>query len=191
MAIREGLLALLERGPMYGYQLRAAFEASTGAAWPLNIGQVYTTLNRLERDRLVAPVGGPGDDGRVVYALTDTGRQELERWFATPVDREARPRDELIIKLAMSLTTPGVDARAVIDTQRAATLRVLQQLTRQKAKSLTDVEVAHDPADTAALLVLESAIFAAEAEVRWLDHCDLTLNRPGRGAGSDLPRVIR
>ncbi|WP_238455294.1 PadR family transcriptional regulator [Micromonospora sp. ATA51] len=53
MSIRHGLLALLERGQMYGYQLRAAFEESTGSTWPLNIGQVYTTLSRLERDGLV------------------------------------------------------------------------------------------------------------------------------------------
>ena len=55
--VKNGLLALLERGPMYGYQLRAEFEASTGATWPLNVGQVYTTLSRLERDGLVEPVG--------------------------------------------------------------------------------------------------------------------------------------
>lgn len=53
MSIRYGLLALLERGPMYGYQLRSAFEESIGATWPLNIGQVYTTLGRLVRDELV------------------------------------------------------------------------------------------------------------------------------------------
>jgi DNA-binding PadR family transcriptional regulator len=179
MAIRQGLLALLERGPMYGYQLRAEFEASTGAAWPLNIGQVYTTLNRLARDGLVEPTDGRADDGRVVYAITDAGRAELARWFAAPVDREARARDELVIKLAMSLTTPGVDARTVIDTQRSATLRVLHQLTRQKAKALADLpDACRRPDDLAALLVLEAAIFAAEAEVRWLDHCDLTIDRP-------------
>jgi hypothetical protein len=53
MSIRHGLLALLESGSRYGYELRASFESSTGATWPLNIGQVYTTLSRLERDGLV------------------------------------------------------------------------------------------------------------------------------------------
>jgi DNA-binding PadR family transcriptional regulator len=178
MAVRQGLLALLEREPMYGYQLRSEFEAATGSAWPLNIGQVYTTLSRLERDGAVEPTGPPGDDGRVVYRITDAGRAELDKWFATPVDRaETRPRDELVIKLAMSLTTPGVDARAVIDAQRAASMRVLQQLTRQKLKE--------GDGDPAALLVLEAAIFAAEAEVRWLDHCDATVGErrpaPQRG----------
>src|SRR5687767_5820294 len=132
MSIRHGLLALLERGPMYGYQLRSAFEESTGATWPLNIGQVYTTLSRLERDDLVRPV--PSSDGsQRPYEITDAGRTELALWFATPISRGDRPRDELTIKLALALTTPGVDVRSVVQTQRAATMRTLQELTRLKA----------------------------------------------------------
>jgi DNA-binding PadR family transcriptional regulator len=153
---------------MYGYQLRSEFEASTGATWPLNIGQVYSTLARLERDGLVEAVDEAPGDGRVTYRLTDRGRGEVETWFATPVERQGRPRDELAIKLAMAITTPGVDAHGVIQTQRTATLRSLQSLTRLKAS-------ADEVADSAWLLVLESMIFQAEAEVRWLDHCEVRI----------------
>ncbi|CUU53592.1 Virulence activator alpha C-term [Parafrankia irregularis] len=59
MSVRNGLLALLAERPMYGYQLRAEFEARTGSTWPLNIGQVYTTLRRLERDGLVVGERAP------------------------------------------------------------------------------------------------------------------------------------
>jgi DNA-binding PadR family transcriptional regulator len=166
--VRNGLLALLERDPMYGYQLRSEFEASTGATWPLNVGQVYTTLARLERDGLVEPVGEAEGEGRVTYRITDAGRAEVVHWFATPVGGETRPRDELAIKLAMALTTPGIDAHRVIQTQRTATLRSLQDLTRLKAR-------ADEVADAAWLLVLESMIFKAEAEVRWLDHCEVRI----------------
>jgi DNA-binding PadR family transcriptional regulator len=190
MPIRHGLLALLERGPMYGYQLRTEFEASTGATWPLNIGQVYTTLARLERDGLVEP-GGSGDEGagrsdgdtrspggsqgtsKVTYRITDAGREELGRWFLTPLPREGRPRDELAIKLAMALTTPGVDVRDVVTKQRTATLRTLRELTRRKVQ-------ADERADAAWLLVNESMIFQAEAEARWLDHCEAQLTGNGQ-----------
>ena len=161
-------MALLARGPMYGYQLRAEFEASTGSTWPLNVGQVYTTLARLGRDGLVEPSGEPDAEGRVVYRITDAGRAEVASWFGTPVGAANRPRDELAIKLAMALTTPGVDAHRVIQTQRTATLRSLQDLTRLKAG-------ADEVADAASLLVLESMIFKAEAEVRWLDHCEVRI----------------
>ena len=62
MSVKQALLALLEQGPMYGYQLRSEFEERTGATWPLNVGQVYTTLARLERDRLVEGTGAD-DEG--------------------------------------------------------------------------------------------------------------------------------
>ena len=60
MSVRHALLALLSEGPKYGLQLREEFEAGTGEVWPLNVGQVYTTLQRLERDGLA----GPGPDGQ-------------------------------------------------------------------------------------------------------------------------------
>ena len=91
MTVRLGLLALLDEQPMYGYQLRAEFESRTGGTWPLNIGQVYTTLARLDRDGLVTAEGDDGE-GHQVYALTDAGRAEIEQWFATPVARADRPR---------------------------------------------------------------------------------------------------
>ena len=131
MSIRHGLLALLEREPMYGYQLRAEFDATTGSTWPLNVGQVYTTLARLERDGLVSP-GEQDAEGRVRYAITDAGRDELQSWFATPVVSADRPRDELAIKLALAVTVPGVDVGAVIQRQRAATITAMQDLTRLK-----------------------------------------------------------
>ncbi len=177
MSIKHGLLALLERGPAYGYQLRSDFESSTGATWPLNIGQVYTTLARLERDGLVRGEGAD-DEGRVVYAITNEGREEVARWFVTPVQRSDRPRDELAIKLAMAITTPDVDVPRVVQTQRTATLRSLQDLTRLKAGA---AEV-----DLAWLLVVESMIFQAEAEVRWLDHCEARVV-----AGARPPTTVR
>ena len=62
MSVRHALLALLSEGPKYGLQLRQEFEERTGDVWPLNVGQVYTTLQRLERDGLVES-DDDGDDG--------------------------------------------------------------------------------------------------------------------------------
>lgn len=172
MSIRYGLLALLRKEPMYGYQLRGEFESSTGGTWPLNIGQVYTTLARLERDRCVVAVNDAGEDdgeSQKTYQITELGRGELQQWFATPVERARRPRDELAIKLAMALVVPGVDVRAVIQAQRTDTLRALQDFTRLKVRA--------EDRELSWLLVLDSMIFGAEAEVRWLDHCEARLAR--------------
>lgn len=180
MSIRHGLLALLRTDAKYGYQLRAEFESATGSTWPLNIGQVYTTLTRLERDGLVRAAGEPVE-GRSLYEITEAGRAELASWFDTPVTRESRPRDELAIKLALALAVPGVDVGAVVQRQRSATMRSLQELTRLKRGA--------DSGEVSWLLVVESMIFAAEAEIRWLDHCETMLSRHRRRpvAGTEQP----
>ncbi|MFJ4920427.1 PadR family transcriptional regulator [Streptomyces sp. NPDC088725] len=174
MSIRHGLLALLGRGPRYGSQLRTEFENRTGSTWPLNVGQVYTTLGRLERDGMVEQ-GGTDDAGHALYTITDGGRAELTSWFRTPVDRANPPRDELAIKLAMAVGTPGIDIREVIQSQRRHTVKAMQDYTRLKARAL-----GAEPADrdeVAWLLVLEQLIFQTEAEARWLDHCESRLVR--------------
>ncbi|WP_329162235.1 PadR family transcriptional regulator [Streptomyces sp. NBC_01717] len=182
MSIRHGLLALLERGPRYGSQLRTEFESRTGSTWPLNVGQVYTTLSRLERDGLVVQ-DGEDDQGHALYSITDAGRTELRNWFETPVDRSNPPRDELAIKLAMAVGAPGVDIRAVIQSQRHHTVRAMQDYTRLKAQALADVPGNRD--EVAWLLVLEQLIFQAEAEARWLDHCESRLVRLAEAAATD------
>lgn len=175
MSIPQCLLALLDEGPRYGYQLRADFEERTGGTWPLNVGQVYTTLGRLERDGLVEPAG-EDDEGRVVYRITDDGAAHVRDWFDSPVSLDGRPRDELAIKLAMAVTVPGVDVAAVLQAQRTATLTHLQELIRTKSRT--------GPEDLARLLVLESQVFKAEAEARWLDHCEQVLSvRPRPSSG--------
>jgi DNA-binding PadR family transcriptional regulator len=179
MSIRHGLLALLDRGPRYGFQLRTEFESRTGSTWPLNVGQVYTTLARLERDGLVVPAG-EDEAGHALYAITEGGRDELREWFARPVDRANPPRNELAIKLAMAVGSPEVDVRAVIQAQRAHTIRAMQDYTRLKGQALEAVPGATgtpDRDDVAWQLVLDQLIFQAEAEARWLDHCETRLVR--------------
>jgi DNA-binding PadR family transcriptional regulator len=191
MSIRQAMLAILEQGPMYGYQLRAEFEQRTGETWPLNIGQVYTTLTRLERDGLVEVVGHGGADDRtdrgdrgdqaerqhVSYRTTEAGRSEVSEWFATPVPRSQPPRDELAIKLAIAVTIPGVDVATIIQRQRSATMASLQDYTRLKRTGRAARP--EEPADLAWSLVLDALVFDAEAEVRWLDHCEARLRRAG------------
>lgn len=174
MSVKLALLALLDEEPKYGYQLRAEFEGRTGSTWPLNVGQVYTTLTRLERDGLVAGEGESAE-GHVMYRITDAGRAEVAAWFTTPVARTQPPRDELAIKLALAVTVPGVDVGTVIQQQRSATMAALQDYTRLKRQAGTA-----NREDLAWSLVVDSLVFAAEAEIRWLDHCEARLRRAAR-----------
>ncbi|KQV07924.1 PadR family transcriptional regulator [Leifsonia sp. Root112D2] len=183
MSIRQSLLAILNQGPCYGYQLRSEFDRRTGSTWPLNVGQIYNTLDRLERDGLVAKAN-TDTEGHVYYAITDAGTAEVSGWLGSPVMRSAATRDELAIKLAIAVTLPGINISDVIQVQRAASLRMLQDLTKAKNAS-DDPESAED---LAGLLVMDSLIFQAEAEVRWLDHSETRLARASAaGVAEALP----
>src|SRR5262249_22790634 len=101
------MLALLSEGPKYGLQLREEFEARTGDVWPLNVGQVDTTLQRLERHGLVESDSDSPDGPQKAYRITGDGEQELDTWLRTPPDLSSPPRDELVMKVLMALRVPN------------------------------------------------------------------------------------
>lgn len=169
MSVRQSLLAILDQGACYGYQLRTEFDRRTGSTWPLNVGQIYNTLDRLERDGLVVK-GETDEHGHVYYAITDAGSDEVAAWLAAPVERGAGTRDELAIKLAVAATLPEVDVGAVIRTERRAVLERLAELTSSAA-----LAPAVEPANVARALIADSMICHAEAELRWLDRAEQRL----------------
>lgn len=170
MSVRQSLLAILDQGACYGYQLRAEFERRTGSAWPLNVGQIYNTLDRLERDGLVAK-GDTDDQGHVFWEITDAGRADVQRWLCSPVEHAASTRDELAVKLAVAATLPGVDVVEVIRAQRAATLVRIEELALEAAADSGRPEV------LAAAIVRDRRVLAAEAELAWLDRTEERLLR--------------
>jgi DNA-binding PadR family transcriptional regulator len=173
MSVRYGLLSLLAEAPAHGYQLKTAFERRTGGSWAINIGQVYTTLQRLERDGLVFAL--PTDGDRNDYRITASGAAALETWFATPVVAEAPARDELTIKVLLAVAAGDVDVTNLIQRQRRASVEQLQAYTRRKAQA--------DPQqDIAFLILLDALIFRTEAEIRWLDACEARIAKLSRTA---------
>ncbi|MCK7637293.1 PadR family transcriptional regulator [Corynebacterium sp. P7202] len=171
MSIRFALLGLLNDEPCGAGKLRQHFEDRTQGIWPMNIGQVYQTIQRLDRDGLIEKVGTDNSTNRPadIYATTDAGRAALEQWWNEPTLRPRNDRDDLVIKIAVAAVVRGVDNRALIQGQREATMRELRDITLSKAST--------PPARTAQRLLLERRIFDLEAEARWLDHIE-TLAEP-------------
>lgn len=168
MAVREGLLALLDEAPRYGYQLKTAFESATGGIWALNVGQVYTTLDRLHRDGLV-DVDTRGEQKR--YSLTAGGREALGAWWrAAPVD-DPPPRDELQLKILLAIDHGPDHALAVITRQRTALTHLFQQHRRDQRSG--------DGVPLAEALVADALAVRAEADLRWLDLCESRILRAG------------
>ena len=178
MSVRHALLALLSDGPKYGLQLRHEFEARTGEVWPLNVGQVYTTLQRLERDGLVESDGE--DEGpQKGYGITAEGTRELTTWLQTPPDITQPPRDELLIKVLVAVQVPGVDVHEVVQVHRRHLIELMQRYTAVKADAPED--------DVALALVVDAELFRIEAAVRWLDAADTRLQHLAKRGIRALP----
>src|SRR6266700_5754393 len=169
MSVRHALLALLCEGPKYGLQLREEFEARTGEVWPLNVGQVYTTLRRLERDGLVESDDAGEDGPQKGFRITADGEQELAGWLRTPPDLSSPPRDELVIKVLVALRVPGVDVHEVVQVHRRYLVELMQQWTRLK-----DDESGYD---LSFALVVDAELFRLDSVIRWLDAADGRLKR--------------
>jgi DNA-binding PadR family transcriptional regulator len=168
VSVRHALLGLLSEGPKYGHQLRQEFEARTGDVWPLNVGQVYTTLQRLERDALVESDGNTeGPQKR--YRITPGGSQELENWLLTPPDLTSPPRDELVIKVLVAVGLPEVDVDEVLQLHRRYLVELMQQWTRLKEDE--------GEFDLALALVVDAELFRLDSVVRWLDAAAGRLKR--------------
>lgn len=172
MSVRHALLALLSEGPKYGLQLRQEFEERTGEMWPLNVGQVYTTLQRLERDGLVE-----SDDGTDVastqkaFRVTAAGVDELRSWLRKPPDLGAPPRDELVIKVLVAIRVPGVDVHDVIQAHRRYVVEVMQEWTRVKRDAGAN--------EVSLGLVVDAELFRLDSVARWLDAAESRLRRAG------------
>jgi len=169
LTIRHALLALLSEGPKHGFQLAQDFVAGTGEMWPLNTGQVYTTLQRLERDDLVESDSGGVEGQQKDVRITDAGRRELDEWLHSPPDTSSPPRDELVIKMLVALRVPGVDVAELAQLHRRHVIERMQEYTRLKEDA--------DDRDIGLLLVADAELYRLEAVVRWLDAADARIKR--------------
>jgi DNA-binding PadR family transcriptional regulator len=156
-------MSLLFRQARHGYELHERFETTLGNRRPLNPGQMYATLERLEHDGLVthqavAQVTGPD---RKVYTLTPQGERALHLWLTSAVERADLLRAELYVKLLMGLLTEAAPFEQIVSAQRQGLLRTLHRLTLERAACdwHTDVPT---------ILMLDSAIMHLHADLEWL-----------------------
>jgi DNA-binding PadR family transcriptional regulator len=182
MSVRHALLALLSEGPKYGLQLRQEFESRTGEVWPLNVGQVYTTLQRLERDGLVESDDTAEEGPQKGFHITREGADELAQWLRTPPDFSSPPRDELVIKVLVAMGLPGVDVHEVVQVHRRYLVELMQQWTRLKEdESRLDLNFA---------LVVDAELFRLDSQIRWLDTADGRLKRAAADATAPAPQAF-
>jgi DNA-binding PadR family transcriptional regulator len=176
VSVRGALLALLSEGPKYGLQLRKEFKEATGQVWSLNGGQMYTTLQRLQRDGAVVFEEGGIHRPRRSVRITESGTGELAEWLRTPPEMIPPPRDEVVMKVLAALRLPNVSVHEVIEVHR----RYLTGLIREWDRVKED-EAESDPSFA---LVVNAVLLRLDALVHWLDAASARLDPPRGVCGS-------
>jgi DNA-binding PadR family transcriptional regulator len=164
MSLKFGILGLLAEQPLHAYSVKARFEDLLGGSWEVNIGQVYTTIQRLERDGLAEPAEPRGDRGRLPYRLTEVGRKALESWLAEPESEPEQLREAIYLKLLLAARVANGDLPALLARQRRVYLQRLKDLAvlEETARSQGRDDLA---------LLYQGAILHTEADLRWVDAC--------------------
>ena len=164
MSLKFGILGLLAEQPLHAYSVKARFEDLLGGSWEVNIGQVYTTIQRLERDGLVEPAEPRGDRGRLPYRLTGEGRKALETWLAEPELEPQQLREAIYLKLLLAARVANGDLSALLARQRRVYLQRLKDL------AVVEEEARSQGRDDLALLY-QGALLHTEADLTWVDAC--------------------
>ena len=173
MSVKYAIMGLLADGPLHGYELKAAYEGELVPESQLNVGQVYTTLDRLDRDGLVAHglVRQPVRPDKKVYELTRDGRKELREWLATPSRPELDLRNETFLKLMLARRLKGFDALEVLAVERRGCMERLHEIEFARARADTD------GAPLQTMLLLELAALKISSFLKWLDRCEELFKR--------------
>jgi DNA-binding PadR family transcriptional regulator len=162
MSLKFGILGLLADQPLHGYEVKARFEELLGGIWEVNIGQIYTTLRRLERDGLVAAAGKRGDRGKYAYGLTEGGLGALKKWLRDPEHEPQHLRDEIYVKLLLAGRLGNGNPESLLARQRRVYLQRLRDLAELERRSRE--EGRQDLA-----LLVQGAILHSEADLAWVD----------------------
>lgn len=170
MSVKHALLALLYHQPMHGYELGKQLNLVVSAEWDVKPGQIASTLARLRDADLVDYEVEEINDApdRKVYCITEAGRRELESWYLTPEVRDYRLGDAFYIKLVLSLNGGPISADQVLMTQRRELYQQLHQVTEL-------IRAANPRTQLPWILLLESASMHLEADLRWIEMCEVRL----------------
>ena len=163
MSLKYGVLGLLAQEPLHGYEVKNRFESMLGGTWEVNVGQIYTTLQRLERDGLVRPVGARGDRGKLLYELSQAGRKALVEWLAQADSGPQQLHEDIYVKLLLATRVANGGLPALLGRQKRAYLQRLRDLNQLEERARRDGRI-----DLARLV--RGALLHTEADIKWIDE---------------------
>lgn len=132
------VLSLLANEPLHVYRMQKLIEAQ-GKDRVVNVrarASLYQTIERLVRHGLVEiaeTVRVEGYPDRVLYAITDTGREVARRWLREMLSTTEGEYPEFIAAVSMMFALPPEEARAELELRAARLADALADTERELA----------------------------------------------------------
>lgn len=103
--LKYALLGYLSLHPFTGYELKQLMDESANNIWHAKQSQIYTTLKKMENEKLVSSEIVPQTErpDRKVYNISKTGKEELENWVKNPATTLLPIKDEMLLKYFFSM----------------------------------------------------------------------------------------
>lgn len=162
VSTKYAILGLLNQKPMHGYEIKKEFEKSVSYIWSINVGQLYTLLKRMEGENIIVKKEVPQENKRdkIVYEITDAGRNELQEWLSIPI-LNRQTKDEFYLKMMFLTQLDKENSRKYVDEQIKAM--------EKQSETFKEIGINHrDRMDKFMSLLLEASIMHFEVDIKWL-----------------------
>jgi len=177
--MKHQILAVLTQGACYGLQIRNEIQRRLDREKPINVGQIYSTLDRLLRDELVE-IQANTDDGLPLYSLTLSGERAVQHWFSQPVVSGGGAWESMVMQVVMAASLPGVEISALVRAYHEFWTKRLSVI--KSTESITAAMYADELLATQALLWLSTFEHYVPAPV------PVSQERPARGRPASRER---
>ncbi|CAB1060489.1 Transcriptional regulator, PadR family [Olavius sp. associated proteobacterium Delta 1] len=165
---KYSVLGILSYGPKSGYDIKKFYQQSIAGFWSESYGQIYPILKRLAEEGLATKSiqKQEGKPDRHIYAITDKGREELQRWLVEPIGRYIG-RHEILLKLIFGRQISLNGNIIQIERFRERQLGELKEVERLRKRSET--QKTDDPNLPYWLLAFDYGKHVNEAYIQWAE----------------------
>ncbi len=161
------ILRILATGDRHAYALDRLFDQNRMRQWAdIGFSSIYSTLNKLERKKLVRSRMEPEQAGpaRRVYSLTAEGRTEVRREIVRLLGGgDSEPKDPITVGIILSSLLGERDFEASLERRRKGLAR--------KLELVRDAEIPEDARGKERIrLAFRRQRALIDAEIAWLDE---------------------
>lgn len=183
MALKNAILVSLADTPMSGYDLAKHFDETIGFFWQATHSQIYRELAKLKERNLIEAeeIQQRGKPNRILYSITDSGREALLVWSRQPSEPDA-VKDGFLLKLY------GLEHMDIETLREHLTQRMEGH--RDRLSKFSEIAENMQPTSLAELGRLRGLQIGLRYEREWAQWCEETLEALSSSSLAEFNGII-